>query len=860
MKKPILFLLLILLSFTFINAQLTWLNPKPSGYTNTHISFINPSTGYMMNTYGELFVSRDTGNTWQKVRRFQNSQTMRLANGTGIIPTFDGLIYLSKDNGTTWVKQNNGSGSYTDWADIVSRDTLFLLKNTTSSYSKALFRSMDRGLTWTQMNSDLSQYNLKTLDFVSGQVGYGSRPDGIFKTTNGGATWTNIFANSSSAQFTAIKFRDSLNGFAYREMYGMMKTTDGGITWTINSNWEDINDIYIISATHAFAVGEYGHISRTTDGGNTWTNITPTSYMYAYDLNSCYFFNETAGIATGLRGRVIKTNDAGASWRMIAPTYTDISTLAWPDAQNGYATSWNKVYKTTDGGINWSELPLNITLSSYDNSRFEESYFWHRDSGIVAVAAYTRIFRTTDGGQNWTISNPSTIGSFDNCTGMSFPTKDTGYISLYASGGSTAIFKTSDRGNSWQLVNQYGGYKKIQFLDTRNGFSIFNNNVHRTRDGGVTWTALAAPSNSGITAMWFLNPAKGFIAGDQGFMKMTADSGNTWVNVELPTIPSNYQDIVSLRFYDNNIGYYTNDEGFMYKTINGGITWKWFGNASFHTINDISFRPDSVAIFGGIYGTILSTDFKSCQINPPSSFACGRMLATTVDVSLSSADSIYFEYGKDDFTNRIAATPFSVNNDKQDVTAYPTDLVADSVYKVRVRVLHRGVYKYSDVLYYIPNHPPTPVITAAGNILTSSATTGNLWYLNNSLIASATGQQYTATASGTYTVLQNLNNCYSYLSPGYTLTITAVDQLNQLTRDIRIFPNPVNEGQLTVIVNGRQQVNMLLTDLNGRRMQTGKLLAGNNTLSLIGYSSGLYLLQVTDPVNKLTYTYKISKF
>lgn len=861
MKKPILILLLMQLCLHELPAQLVWQNPKPSGFNINHISFINASTGFLMNQNGELFTTRDTGNTWQKVRRFQNTQTMRLANGTGIIPTVDGLIFISKDNGSTWVRQNNGSGNYSDWADIVGRDTLFLLKNTTVSNSKALYRSLDRGLSWTEMNNNLSLYNLKTLDFITANIGYGTRADGVYRTVNGGVSWSKVYAINSTAQITSMKFQDSLTGYAYREVYGILKTTDGGVTWNGNNNSEKVVDFFILSPTNVFAVGEYGFITRTTDGGNTWTNITPTSYIAGYDLSTCYFFDENKGIAAGLRGRIIKTHDAGNSWKQHSPTYFDMTTIAWPDSQYGYVTNWTNVYKTTDGGANWNVLPLSLTITSPDYSRFQNSYFWHRDSGMLAVGSYARIYRTTDGGQHWTFDNLSPFSGYEDITGMSFPTKDTGYISVYAITGATAIFKTNDRGLNWQQVNQYGGHKKIQFVDTRHGFSLRNNNIQRTRDGGVSWTELSAPSNSGINTLFFLNPAKGFIAGEQGYFKMTADSGNTWVNIEVPTTPSIYQNIVSVRFLDNMNGFMTNSEGYIYQTTNAGTSWKITGRAAYNSFKEISFRKDSVIFFTGTNGSIISTDLLGCEIEPPVALACGRMLGARVNVALSVADSIYFEYGKHDFSNREPASPaFSVDNNQQDVTAFPPGLEADSVYQVRVRVTHRGIHKYSDVLYYIPNHPPTPVITASGNILSSSAPSGNQWYFNNAIINGATAQQYTATATGTYQVMQLQGaGCYSYLSAGYNLTITAVGQVNPLANEIIVFPNPVSGEELTVKVSGGRRSDFLVTDLTGRITMSGILNMGNNTLLLKGMSRGIYLLQVTDPVRHYTYTFKISK-
>ncbi len=67
--------------------------------------------------------------------------------------------------------------------------------------------------------------------------------------------------------------------------------------------------------------------------------------------------------------------------------------------------------------------------------------------------------------------------------------------------------------------------------------------------------------------------------------------------------------------------------------------------------------------------------------------------------------------------------------------------------------------------------PPTPVISATGNTLHSSAGTGNQWYLDGLAIEGATGQQYTARTSGTYTVRVTQNDC-STLSGAFPFMVT----------------------------------------------------------------------------------------
>lgn len=76
--------------------------PQPSGFINTKIYFINDSTGYLMNYNGELFITRDTGDTWQLLKNFPTAKTFQIQDSAGVIPVYDGSLYISKDKGATW--------------------------------------------------------------------------------------------------------------------------------------------------------------------------------------------------------------------------------------------------------------------------------------------------------------------------------------------------------------------------------------------------------------------------------------------------------------------------------------------------------------------------------------------------------------------------------------------------------------------------------------------------------------------------------------------------------------------------------------------------------------------------------------
>jgi hypothetical protein len=96
--------------------------------------------------------------------------------------------------------------------------------------------------------------------------------------------------------------------------------------------------------------------------------------------------------------------------------------------------------------------------------------------------------------------------------------------------------------------------------------------------------------------------------------------------------------------------------------------------------------------------------------------------------------------------------------------------------------------------------PPTPVITATLNTLTSSAATGNQWYFNGALIVGATGQTYVADQSGDYTCIVTLDGCSSAISNVINIIITGTGDKN-IAGTIGVYPNP-NDGQFVLAIEG----------------------------------------------------------
>ncbi|MEI7663803.1 MAG: T9SS type A sorting domain-containing protein, partial [Bacteroidota bacterium] len=108
--------------------------------------------------------------------------------------------------------------------------------------------------------------------------------------------------------------------------------------------------------------------------------------------------------------------------------------------------------------------------------------------------------------------------------------------------------------------------------------------------------------------------------------------------------------------------------------------------------------------------------------------------------------------------------------------------------------------------------PPAPVVTASGNMLTSSAATGNQWYYEGALIAGATYQTYAVTHnSGYYWSVVTVNGCSSPISNKVWVVILGQQDLQGTS--FNVYPVP-SEGRFTLSVTSPVQETYLVAIYN----------------------------------------------
>jgi len=139
-------------------------------------------------------------------------------------------------------------------------------------------------------------------------------------------------------------------------------------------------------------------------------------------------------------------------------------------------------------------------------------------------------------------------------------------------------------------------------------------------------------------------------------------------------------------------------------------------------------------------------------------------------------------------------------------------------------------------------------------LLTSSAPAGNQWYLNGSIIPGATGQTYTVTVNGSYTVIVTLNGCSSAASDPVVITNVGINEINN-KYGLTIFPNP-NDGKFKISFNSKIKSNFKIeiTDALGQQVYNETITefkgVYSKEMNLVDFGKGIYTITLTNAKNE----------
>ncbi len=224
-------------------------------------------------------------------------------------------------------------------------------------------------------------------------------------------------------------------------------------------------------------------------------------------------------------------------------------------------------------------------------------------------------------------------------------------------------------------------------------------------------------------------------------------------------------------------------------TASAGSTYHWSNNATTSSI--------TVSAAGNYVVTV--TNANGCSAVSSATVVTVNPLPATPSITPSGVTT--FCQGN---TVTLTASAGSSYHWSNNATTSSITVSAAGNYVVTVTNANGCSAVSSATVVTVNPLPATPSITANGTTLISSATTGNQWYLNGTIIAGATAQNLPVTQNGQYTVVvTNANGCTA-TSVVFNYTSTGTENIIE-NPSVIVFPNP-NNGKFTVeIAGGKNQ-------------------------------------------------------
>lgn len=236
--------------------------------------------------------------------------------------------------------------------------------------------------------------------FVVGTDSLRNRGGGIFKTTDAGESWINVFSTPYHRhEIAALDFMDELHGIAVGQSQVFYKTDDGGQTWdSLVHPGESVlfESVQMTGNDIGYTANWRGEILKTTDGGNSW-DINFLNSSSWESMFSLFCFDDQTCFA-GSHSHLFKTEDGGAHWNFIS----DFTLLRahWWDEMNGigvrgtyYSGEPGFIYKTSDGGVTWRPIKMG------EDIRINSMAFI---GGVGFVGGHEEILmKTTNFGETW---------------------------------------------------------------------------------------------------------------------------------------------------------------------------------------------------------------------------------------------------------------------------------------------------------------------------------------------------------------------------------------------------------------------------------------------------------------------------
>ncbi len=344
---------------------------------------------------------------------------------TYYISSAGGGVWKTTNAGASWIPMTDGQVTLSMGAIAVAPSNANILyagtgeanNSADSNYGVGILRSTDAGATWS-----LSQ-----------------GPSNIFATA--GLTTSKIAVDPTNPDIVYAAMANVGNNKAFSSGTGIYKSIDGGVTWTNTTasidTFDAYSDVAVNPATPSIvymAIGSYygssnNGVYESTDSGTTWnmlnlgvpnTNygrisiaVAPSNPQVVYTTIAGSTSTTSAGVFL-----VTRSDNGGATWNTLISNPSSNATLNYMGGQGWYdqwlavsptnpanvfvsgsAGTTNAVLESTNSGVSWSSIARSSSANGSNGP--------HADHHAVAFTLGGQLLDGNDGGI-WRLDNATT--------------------------------------------------------------------------------------------------------------------------------------------------------------------------------------------------------------------------------------------------------------------------------------------------------------------------------------------------------------------------------------------------------------------------------------------------------------------
>lgn len=573
-----------------------------------------PGNGVGSVTYdgNGIYRSINGGATWTNIGLNSGGNTGRIAinpQNTNIIfaamlgdlfeNTPDRGIYRTTDGGTSWEKVlyvNDSTGGIDVCINPENPNIIFAStwervrrynRRDYNGLGSRIYRSEDGGDTWEMLTNglpvganELSKITLYIAPsdpdvIYAGVVGTGDKLKDIYKSTNGGDTWTalncstEVYTTSQDNWFGGVRVDPFDADIVYWVGFITYRSLDGGSNWgpVMFDAHVDCQALYLSPTNPDFKImGSDGGLFYTYNDFDDYTleqNI-PITQLYTLDV----YPTDTGRIIAGAQDNGSFVRNELNYWEFV--NWGDgVSTKFVPVDENSFFGNYQYggYYGVVDGIERYA-----------DGFEGGERFNWRSPIEVSPAAPSTiyfggnHVYKSTDYGSSVDrISDDLTNGSqgigltFGSIFTIHNAPADPEY--LYVGTDDANVWRTSNGGDDWELITDGLPYRYCMSIETHpdnaeevyvafSGFRWAESiaHIYKSTDAGSTWTPIDGdlpdiPVND--IQVFTTGDSTGLVIGTDVGCYYSYDNGAHWLPLgsEMPIV-SVYE-----MYYDNNSGY-----------------------------------------------------------------------------------------------------------------------------------------------------------------------------------------------------------------------------------------------------------------------------------------------------------------